>query len=199
MRGGGKPASTGRNRCDRPSRSFPLPGAAAGGAAALLFAAAVFFGGAGAPLSVATAVATDDCSMLTQEPSRRRGHTGSQPLSNAKRTPQNVTAACNARRHIAGNFYIAAEASVEWDVHSDFPTALRSGYCIEHTHDSGGVSEWCNESDAAASRTESRFKPCHLDDQGGATCGEGTSEFRVKLTTSCDVELPWSSTASCSF
>ena len=96
-----------------------LPGAA--GALALLFAAAVFFGGGDAPLSVATAVAADDCTALTQTPSRRRGHIGAQPLSIASRTPENVSATLQRAPALSRDGYSESPyISVSWDIPSEF-------------------------------------------------------------------------------
>lgn len=140
-----------------------LPGAA--GALALLIAAAVFFGGGDAPLSVATAVAADDCTALTQTPSRRRGHVGAQPLSIASRTPENVSATCNEAETLEGRFY-RRSISVTWDVPSNFPQSLLSGYCTEKSDDSGEVLEWCDESSHAASQTRASISACFTDTGG---------------------------------
>ena len=53
--------------------------------------AALLLAGGDAPLSVATAVASDDCTALTQTPSRRRGFTGALPLSNASLLPRSAS------------------------------------------------------------------------------------------------------------
>ena len=174
--------------------NLSLPGAA--GALALLFAAAVFFGGGDAPLSVATAVAADDCTALTQTPSRRRGYIGAQPLSIASRTPENVSATCNARRQGGDGYSESPYISVSWDIPSEFPRSLLSGYCILLSHDVLGESEQCTES---ASETTSRMNPCRYDANRVWTCHEGTFYLRVRLTTSCDVDLPWSSGDTCSY
>lgn len=181
------------------SSRIPLPAAA--GVLALLLAVAVFFGGGDAPLSVATAVATDDCTMLTQRPSRRRGWIGAQPLSNAARTPQNVSAVCHERKPKGegGNYYKPRSIEVGWDVPSEFPTALLSGYCTLKSHDSGESEEWCDVSPSAPSKNSTRLKSCLTDANGDATCPDGTFYVRVRLKTSCDVDLPWSSQASCSY
>ena len=176
--------------------NLSLPGAA--GALALLFAAAVFFGGGDAPLSVATAVAADDCTALTQTPSRRRGHVGAQPLSIASRTPENVSATCNQSETLEGRFY-PRSISVTWDVPSNFPRSLLSGYCTQKSHDSEGVLEWCDESPHAESQTRTSISACFTDTGGERTCPDGTFYIRVRLATSCNVDLPWSSGDTCSY
>lgn len=164
----------------------------AGLAAAVALTSALFFGGEeGRPLSMASAMAAD-CTMLTQQPSRRRGWTGSQPLSHANRTPNNVRAQCQTR--IGESDRINAF----WEIPSALPTALLTGHCIEITHHEGSETrEFCHDGVSTESLSN---KPCVWRVAGREReCWGGTHSVRVKFETSCDVDLPWSSGASCTF
>lgn len=163
----------------------------AGLAAAVALTSALFFGGGeGRPLSMASAMAAD-CSMLTQQPSRRRGWTGSQPLSHANRTPNNLRAQCQSWE--STHDYINAF----WEIPSALPRALLTGLCIEITHHEGSeTQEFCDD----RVRTEElSLKPCIHRGGGEWECWGGTHSLRVRFETSCDVDLPWSSGASCTY
>ena len=146
---------------------------------------ALCFGGGGDRPLVATAVAQDDCNRLTNSPGRR-GWTGAQPLPLASRMPQNVRAECYGGQ--LGNSGYGVRVS--WDLALSFPQGLLSGHCLQHSHATGAQIETCSSGTSQTVTAGICF--------GGTSCHtSGAHYVRVKLTTSCDVDLPWSDTASC--
>ena len=161
--------------------------------------AAILLAGGDAPLSVAAAVASDDCTALTQTPSRRRGWTGARPLSLATRTPQNLRVFCRTSYNKEELPYLFAY----WDIASAFPRSLLTGHCARTTHESGRQMEWCYEPGRPLTDVHYAITACFNitsgERKGELDCPGGAFEMRIRLTTRCNVNLPWSPPASCTY
>ena len=105
------------------------------------------------------------------------------PVPEASRKPQNLSVSQNA----SGTLF-----TVTWEVASDFPTDVLTGFCMKQTHPDSGDEEEEDCRDLPDAR-QVQANNCYPDPVGNFSmehCYGGTHKFRVNLTTSCDQELP---------
>lgn len=140
------------------------------GAACLL---ALFFAGGNAP-----ALATDCIRLFVSD------NVFAPQIPEASRKPTNVRVSQGA----AGFLF-----TVTWGVASDFPTSVLTGFCMEQSHaDSGDEDEDCRSTPDARSVLANNCYPNPVGAFSSNHCHRGTHSFRVRLSTSCDKDLPWS-------
>ena len=129
---------------------------------------ALLFVGGGAP------ALANDCILLLES-----DNVWFTPVPEASRKPANVTVSL---MNAAGTGF-----NIDWDIPSDFPTSVLRGHCVEQTHPVKGRHE---ENCLRSNQTHAIESICFRG--GGIYCYGGTHRFRVRLTTNCDVTLPWS-------
>ena len=140
-----------------------LPRAAAVGVMALLFAVA-----AQQPAS-ATSATSAACSTLGNLPEASRKPTILEVQSSAA----------------PGGF------NISWSIPDTMPRDVLTGHCVHKHHvETGSEGQACNSVWPQA--TVIGWNNCYRDSSGDLTCYRGVHRLKVKFTTNCGVELPYS-------
>lgn len=144
--------------------------------AVIAMVSGVFFGGGG-PSS-----AMDSCSQLRFHDNVWIG------VSLASQKPQNVTVTEDGK----------ASVTVSWDIHDDFPTDVLTGFCVKKTHaEHNFEAEMCPP---RPTETSTLITSCFgRTTENLPDCLMGTVNFRVKLTTNCGLQHPYSDAVSYDF
>lgn len=91
----------------------------------------------------------------------------------------------NVDVQLAGN----APVTVSWTIPSGLPRDVLTGFCVNQTLQDALIREICI---AERGRTAAYLANCVQQGQ----CSPGSHSFKVRLTTSCDFDLPWSESVS---
>ena len=142
-----------------------LPRAAAIGVMALLFAVS-----AQQPAS-ATSATSEACTALGN-------------LADDSRKPQDLDVRSPAPVPDPG-------FNISWSIPDAMPRDVLTGHCVHKTHvDTGSEERACNT--AWPQATAIGWNSCYHDSSGDLACYGGVHRLKVKFTTNCGIELPYS-------
>lgn len=112
---------------------------------------------------------------------RLNGGAVAQPVPEASRKPRNLAVTLADSR---GNF------DVTWDIPGDMPREVLTGHCLRQRHvETGSEKTVCDRN--SPTRTLAGSTPCYA--AGGATtCYRGVHSVKVKFTTNCNADMPYS-------
>ena len=112
---------------------------------------------------------------------RFNGGAVAQPVPEASRKPRNLAVTLADSR---GNF------DVTWDIPGDMPRDVLTGHCLRQRHvETGSEKTVCNRN--SPTRTLVGSTPCYAA-AGGLACYRGVHSVKVKFTTDCNVDMPYS-------
>ena len=81
--------------------------------------------------------------------------------------------------------------NISWSIPDAMPRDVLTGHCVHKTHvDTGSEERACNT--AWPQATAIGWNSCYHDSSGDLTCYGGVHRLKVKFTTNCGIELPYS-------